>query len=76
MKIKHYLICEAPICNDDPTIDYKDGVIWVPGELICKKGPYQKFQKKQVEINRCVAKRKFKNVDKTYTAKDLETHSI
>lgn len=76
MKIRHYLVCEAPICNDDPNPDYKDEVIWVPGELICQKGPYHKFQKKQVEINRCVAKGKFKNVDVPYTAHDLENKSI
>ena len=74
--IRHYLLCEAPICNDDPNPNYKKEVIWIPGELICKRRPPQKFQKKQAEINRCVAKGIFKHIDVPYTAYDLETRSI
>lgn len=73
---KHHLFCEAPICQDDPNPNYKEEVIWCPGEPVCKKVPYQKFQQVQIKINKCLKKGKFKNVDKTYTAHDLETHSI
>lgn len=76
MKERHYLRCEAPICNDDPNLNYKMKVIWYAGEKICLRGPYKKFQKKQREINKLVAKGKFKNVDVPYTAHDLETRSI
>lgn len=73
---RHYLNCEAPICNDDPNTNYKNEVIWYPGERTCKRGPYKKFQKVQVEINKLVKKEKFKDVDKWYTAKMLEEDSI
>lgn len=76
MKINHYLLCEAPICCDDKNPKYKTEVIWYAGEKICTKGPYQKFQKKQIEINKCVTKGIFKNMDVPYTAHDLETRSI
>ncbi|MDO8659600.1 MAG: hypothetical protein Q7K54_03275 [Candidatus Parcubacteria bacterium] len=76
MENKHYLICNAPICQDDPNPNYKDEVIWRPGEKVCLKGPYQAFQKKQIEINKLVAVGKFKNMDIPYTAYDLETKSI
>lgn len=73
---KHHLICEAPICQDDPNLNYKIEVIWRPGEKVCLKKPYQKFQKKQLDINFWVEKGKFKNIDQIYNANDLETLSI
>jgi len=73
---RHYLKCEAPICNDDPNPNYKDEVIWRPGEKVCKRGPFEKFQKMQIEINKAFKQGKFKNVDKWYTAKMLEEESI
>ena len=76
MKIAHHLICEAPICQGDPNPCYKNEVLWYPGEIVCKKGPYLKFQKKQIDINRWVTQGKFRNVDQAYTANDLETKLV
>ncbi|HCY26168.1 TPA: hypothetical protein DIC38_00585 [Candidatus Nomurabacteria bacterium] len=73
---KHYLICEAPICNDDRNPNYKKEVIWSPYEKICTRKPYEKFQKIQIEINDLVKRNKFKNIDKSYTAEDLEDGHI
>ncbi len=72
----HYLKCEAAICTGDPNPNYKNEVVWCPGEELCKKGPYKKFQKKQIDINDCFKKGSFKNVDERYTAKELENRSI
>ena len=76
MQYKHSELCNAAICNDDSDPNYKNEVIWYPGEEVCKRGPLQKFQKKQKDINKCVSKGKFKNVDVPYTATDLETRCI
>ena len=76
MKERHYLVCEAAICNDDPNKKYKKEVIWKPGEIICKRKPYDKFQNIQIEINKCVEHDTFKKMDESYTAHELETHSI
>jgi len=76
MHEKHYLICNAPTCQDDPNLNYRNEVIWYPGEKICKKSPYKRFQIKQIEINKLVGIGKFKNIDIPYTANDLETKSI
>ena len=76
MKIPHHLICKAAICQGDPNENYKNEVIWRPGEIVCKKGPYQQFQRKQIEINKCVKEGKFKHLDTAYTAYDLETKLI
>lgn len=70
---RHYLNCEAAICQDNPNPTYVNEAIWYPGELVCSKSPYQKFQQKQIDINKWVAKGKFKNIDIPYTAYDLET---
>ena len=74
--INHYLNCEAPICAGDPNPNFKREVIWCPGERICKRKPYQRFQRRQVEINKLVVKGRFRNIDTSYTARDLETLSI
>jgi len=76
MEKYHHLNCEAPICNGDPDPIYRYRVLWYPGELICKRKPYEKFQIKQLEINRLVKKNKFKNMDSCYTADELENSSI
>ena len=76
MRYKHYEKCEAPICVEDFNLSYKDEVTWRPGEKVCQKGPFQKFQKKQTDINRWFKKGKFKNKDTAYTAHELETRSI
>lgn len=68
----HFDYCSAPLCVDDKNPNYKKEVIWYPGELICLKKPYQKFQRVQIEINDLVNKGRFKNIDKPYTAEDLE----
>jgi len=73
---KHYLSCEAPICAGDPNPNYKKEVLWYPGEKICQKTPYQKFQKKQIDINYWLKQGKFKNLEKYYTVNDLETKLI
>lgn len=72
----HFLVCRAPICAGDPNPNFKIEVIWRPKESVCKQGPYTKFQKVQLEINELVKLGKFKNVDKAYTAKDLEDGSV
>ncbi|MEK7089140.1 MAG: hypothetical protein AAB913_03360 [Patescibacteria group bacterium] len=76
MSDAHYLVCNAPICQDDPNPNYKDEVIWRPGSKVCLKGPYQAFQKKQLAINEEIEKGTFKNTDESYTANELETKSI
>jgi hypothetical protein len=76
MEHKHHLQCEAPICQDDFNPNYKDEVLWFPGEKICKKPPYQKFQIKQIEINKLVKDGKFGNMDISYTANQLENDLI
>lgn len=77
MHIKHYLVCDAPICQDDPNPNYKKEVIWLASEKVCTKFPYKKFQRKQIEINKLVAQGKWKKDPETpYTANDLETKSI
>lgn len=72
----HYSSCEAPICNEDTNPNYKKEVIWYPGEKICTRKPYEKFQRVQMEINNLVRKGKFRNIDKPYTAENLEGNSI
>ena len=69
---QHNLNCEAAICQGDPNPNYRQEVSWYPGEKVCLKSPYEKFQKKQLDINKWVAKGKFRNIDTPYTANDLE----
>lgn len=76
MEKQHFLICGAPICAEDPNPNFKDEVIWYPGEKVCRRIPYEEFQKKQLSINILAKKGKFKNVDKPYTARELENSSI
>ncbi len=76
MKNEHYQSCETPICQGDPNPCYKNEVLWYPGEKVCLKSPYRKFQRKQLDINKWVAKGKFKNMDTPYTANDLENKLI
>ena len=73
---RHQENCNAAICRDDPNPNFRTEVAWRPGEEVCKKVPYDKFQLKQLDINKWVKKGMFKNLDKTYTAHDLETKSI
>ena len=76
MKNEHNLNCSAPICSGDPNHNYKNEVVWYLGESICKKIPYQKFQKIQIEINKSLKRGRFKKVDQALTANDLESSSI
>lgn len=74
--MKHQKVCNASICNCDQNKNYKKEVVWYPGEEVCQKTPYTKFQKKQLEINRDVKSGHFKHLDRCYTAHELETTSI
>lgn len=76
MADKHYLTCPAAVCQKDENSNWKNEILWFPGEAICKKAPYQQFQKKQAQINKLVSKGKFRNIDIPYTANDLETRCI
>lgn len=76
MKYSHEMICNAPICAGDTNPDYRKNVIWYAGEEVCQKSPYTKFQRKQLDINKCVKLGKFKNLEVAFTALDLETRSI
>ena len=49
-KTKHWDTCDAPICQDSMESDFKENVIWYPGEEVCYKKPYKLFQKVQVKI--------------------------
>lgn len=76
MRDRHCLICEAPICNDDPEPNYKDKVIWRAGEIVCKRRPYEKYQLVQLRINRAIKWGRFKDVGKAFTANELEQSSL
>lgn len=73
---KHYLYCEAPICAGDPNPNYKKEVIWYPGEKVCQRVPYEKFQSKQEDLNRWVARGKFRNMEEGFNTFILETRLI
>lgn len=68
---RHSQKCEAPICQDDKSLD----VIWYAGELVCKKKPYNKVQKKQVVINKLVKNNTFKHLDRAYSVRYLKVRS-
>lgn len=76
MSKEHYLICEAPICAGDQNSNYKNEVVWYPGEKICRRIPYEEFQKKQLSINILVKKGRFKNLEIPHTATELESCQI
>ena len=73
--IQHYLKCEAPICADTRGYDsptWKKEVLWYPDEKICQKGPYTKWQKRQVRLQKLLKAGKLKNPYTCYTAEMLE----
>lgn len=76
MAYKHHEYCNAAICAGDPEPDYKNEAPWYPGEEICQKKPFQKFQKVQTIINKEVKNGTFKNIDVPHTAHELETRLI
>jgi len=73
---KHNLVCNAPICAGDTNPDYKKEVYWYAGEEVCQRTPYEKFQKKQIDINKWVDKGKFRNTEEAFNAFDLENRLI
>ena len=70
--MEHAMICEAAICAGDTNPNFKKEIIWYPGEPVCQKRPYQKFQKKQALINRYYARDKFKYSGYYWTAEMLD----
>lgn len=58
--------CVAPMCAGYDTED----IVWYPGERVCQKKPFTKWQKRQAMINRWVEKGQFKNAE-TYFTKDM-----
>ena len=68
---KHLDNCSSPICQSDENPNYKNEVLWFPGEPVCREKPYEKFQEVQLKINRLVSKKKY-NVNKSFTASQLE----
>lgn len=67
--MKH--ICEAPIC-----VCHTGNEVWYPGEKVCNKTPYSKFQRKQIDINKWHKLGKFKKSDVCYTKRELEGRLI
>ena len=66
---KHSEICLAPLCQDD----YTDTYIWYPGEPVCTKKPYTKWQKQQHKINKHIGKQtKPHYLNEALTVPDLE----
>jgi len=68
----HLANCPAPICQEET----KESLIWYPGECVCSKKPYKKFQKKQLAINKWIKNHPFKDIDRAYNVHDLEHLSI
>ena len=74
--MKHYLICESPLCADERAYkgipNWESGVPWYPGEPMCRRKPYTKWQKRQARINRLYDKGLFKYGNNFYfTVKSL-----
>jgi hypothetical protein len=76
MKNRHFESCGVAICAASTNPDDKNESPWYPGEKICCKKPFQKFQKVQTMINREVEKGTFRNITTPYTANELENKSI
>jgi len=71
---RHLNNCKAPICRCDWNPNYKEEVVWCPGEEVCKLKPYQKFQEVQIKINKLY--RLGRIDDGTYSANHLERLNI
>ena len=67
---EHSLQCDAPICHDD-----HGKALWYPGESVCGKTPFKKFQKRQAKINRWIAKGEMKYPHGYWTAAMIEKTS-
>lgn len=63
--------CPGAICEADPTPNWKDHVLWYPGEFICSRTPLSHAQKVQKRLNKLLAKGKLKNPYSCYTWKML-----
>ena|SRR6185437_12149917 len=63
----HWKTCEAPICFDDTTPDWKQYVIWYPGEKICFFQGYEKVRQVQTSINDLLKQKRLKNPYQVFT---------
>lgn len=69
---KHSDFCSAPLCQENCPVN----AVWYPGEEVCLKQPYTKWQKKQLDINKWVSKGKYTNLETPLNRLDLETRSL
>lgn len=69
-------VCEAPICSQDTSPNWRKEVVWFPGEEVCGSKPLYLFQKKQLQINKELKAGTFKNTSRAFTASELEGLSI
>lgn len=71
----HWENCEASICQDkrayEENPEWEKTVAWYPGEPVCGKKPYTKWQKRQTRINRWVEAGKWKYPGLYFTAESL-----
>ena len=77
MKKLHWQLCEAPICADESCYKdqpkWKKEVLWYPGERVCQRRPFTKWQKRQAKINRWHEKGLFKHGDSRYFTVEMLT---
>lgn len=64
--------CPGSICVGDDTPNWKENVIWYPGEFVCTRKPYAHVQKVQHRINKLLLKGVFKNPKRWFTYKTLD----
>lgn len=64
--------CDGVICVADQSKEWKNKVIWYPGERECTSQPFNKWQKMQRKINKRVKAGTFKYMGLYFTAHDLE----
>ena len=71
----HWEHCDAPICADegayDCNPDWKNEVIWYPGEAVCERKPYTEWQRRQAQINRWFKQGIFKHAGNYFTVTKL-----
>lgn len=73
MYTDHFLDCEGVMCQDDPTSEWKDNVVWYPDEPICQKVPLEKWQKTARKIQKLYKSGKLKyGLQRYFTATMLE----
>lgn len=80
MNLKHWQICEAPICMDFSCYvdqpNWKKEVLWYPGELVCKLAPYNHVQKIQNRINKLFDKKLLKFPERYFTYEMLSRKKV